>query len=146
MLTDTSVDLDGTPVEIDVGKQMALYRVDGPLRVRAQTSGIYADTWSGPEVTRTTFGCNGGTLVVDLRSDTNLHARPVRVTSGDAAAVVPANDVGHDDPRAAAPGGRTVRHALHGVPDGDPEPVGPARARRPLRPVHRPALRIVFDV
>ncbi len=92
VLTDTSVNLAGTPVATDTVKQMALYRVDGPLRVRAQTSGIYADSWSGPEATYTAFGCRGGTLAVALRSDPNLHHGPVTVSAGGVSAQVPPND------------------------------------------------------
>ncbi len=92
VLTDMSVNLAGTPVATDLVKQMALYRVDGPLRVRAQTSGIYADSWSGPEATYTAFGCRGGTLLVALRSDPNLHDGPVRVSAGGVSAQVPPTD------------------------------------------------------
>jgi hypothetical protein len=71
---------------------MALYRVSGPLRVRAQTTGIYADSWSGPEATYTVFACRGGTLVVELESDENLHRGPVTVSAEGRSVRVPPND------------------------------------------------------
>jgi hypothetical protein len=92
VLTDTSVNLAGKPVATDKGKQMALYLVAGAPRVRAQTSGIYPDSWSGPEATYTTFACRGGTLVVELQSDRNLHAGPVTVSAAGRSVRVPPND------------------------------------------------------
>ncbi len=79
VLADTSVNLAGTPVQVDELKQMALYRVRGPLRIRAQTAGIYADSWSGPEATYTVFDCRGGSLVAELQSDKNLQRGAVTV-------------------------------------------------------------------
>jgi hypothetical protein len=92
VLTDTSVNLVGTPVVTDEPKQMALYLVAGPPRVRAQTAGIYADSWSGAEATYTTFGCRGGRLVVELQSDRNLHSGPVTVSAGGRSVHVPPDD------------------------------------------------------
>jgi hypothetical protein len=92
VLTDTSVNLAGVPVETDEAKQMALYLVAGPLRVRAQTTGIFPDSWSGAEATYTAFACRGGTLVVELQSDKNLHAGPVTVSAAGRSVRVPPND------------------------------------------------------
>jgi hypothetical protein len=74
----------------DVGKRMVLYRVNGPLRQVSQISGVYGDSWSGPEVTYTRYDCHdGGTLTVQLQSDPNLFTAPNLVTasSGEHAAV-----------------------------------------------------------
>jgi hypothetical protein len=45
-------------------------------------TGLYfQDTWSGPEVTYTRFGCSGGALAVELQSDPALFSKPQSVTA-----------------------------------------------------------------
>jgi hypothetical protein len=80
-LADTSLALKGTVIGRDVAKRMVLYRVNGPLRQIARVSGVYGDTWSGKDVTYTRLDCRGGTLTVQLQSDSNLFTRPNVVTA-----------------------------------------------------------------
>jgi hypothetical protein len=79
-LTDGSVAVAGVIVAADEHKGMLLYRVDGPLRQTTRVKGLYAqDTWSGPHVTYTRYGCGGGSLTVTLQSDAALFTRPQTV-------------------------------------------------------------------
>jgi hypothetical protein len=76
VLADTSLSLKGTVLAQDVNKRMVLYRVNGPLRQISRVTGVYADTWSGREVTYTRLDCRGGTLIVEFQSDPNLFKQP----------------------------------------------------------------------
>jgi hypothetical protein len=80
-LADSSLELDGQVLAEDPNKGMVLYRVNGPLRQVSHVSGVYPDTWSGRNVTYTRFGCKGGTVVVQLQSDSNLFTQPNVVTA-----------------------------------------------------------------
>src|SRR4051812_8100606 len=56
-LTDTSLPLAGTVVGSDPQRQLVLYRVDGPLRVRYRLEGIYGDGWSGASFSVRRYDC-----------------------------------------------------------------------------------------
>lgn len=71
-LTDTSLALGGSVLAQDPYKRMLLYKVNGPLRQVSSVTGVYGDTWSGPDVRYTRLGCRGGTLAVQLQGDPNL--------------------------------------------------------------------------
>ena len=93
-LADGSLSLEGTVVARDVHKGMYLYRVEGPLRQVSQVVGVYADSWSGREVTYSRVDCGGGTVSVRLQSDPNLFHAPNVVDAEEqgrvvASAVVP---------------------------------------------------------
>jgi len=79
-LADTSLALKGTVIAQDVNKRMRLYRVNGPLQQISRVTGLYADTWSGRDVTYTRLDCRGGHLLTQLQSDPNLFHRPNVVT------------------------------------------------------------------
>jgi hypothetical protein len=80
VLTDGSAELVGDVVANDGPRNVFLYEVDRPLRQVALVEGLYpADTWSGPRVTYTRFGCSGGTVDVALQSDAALYQEPSRV-------------------------------------------------------------------
>jgi Dolichyl-phosphate-mannose-protein mannosyltransferase len=65
--------LVGKRIAADDSKEMALLRVNGPLRARSVTAGLYpADTWSGKTARYTRFDCTGGILAVTLGSDPGL--------------------------------------------------------------------------
>ena len=81
VLTDESVDLAGIPVRRDAPKQVVLHRLRGPMRTRSHISGIYEDTWSGPELIYRRFRCPGGRLVVALESDPRLFRRRQTITA-----------------------------------------------------------------
>ena len=80
VLTDGSVSLDGHLIAEDERKGILLYRIDGFLRQTTRVEGLYAqDTWSGPTVTYMRNRCTGGTLAVELQSDTALFIKPQTV-------------------------------------------------------------------
>ena len=53
----------------------ALWRLTGPLSSRAEITGIYADTWSGPSVRWRLLRCEGGRLTATVHSDPSLFTR-----------------------------------------------------------------------
>ena len=60
--------------------EIALYRVDGPIVIRNQVTGLYPnDTWSGKTVTYRRFECTGGSLAVELQADQKLFKTPQTV-------------------------------------------------------------------
>jgi hypothetical protein len=79
LLADTTLPFAGTPVGADKRKGLLLLRVDGPLRVRYATKGIYGDAWSGRTATYRRYACNGGSVVVALGSDPHLFRRAQHV-------------------------------------------------------------------
>jgi hypothetical protein len=82
VLTDGSVSLRGRVLAQDYQKGILLYRIDGPLRQTTRVKGLYPqDTWSGPSVTYTRYSCRGGTLAVDLVSDSALFTEPQTVVA-----------------------------------------------------------------
>lgn len=98
-LSDGSFPLGGEPIARDPGVGMTLYRVDGPLALSALIDGLYPnDTWSGPELTYTRLGCDGGILTVSVTSDPVLFTRPQTVTAAVGGMVVAETRVA---PRAA---------------------------------------------
>jgi hypothetical protein len=83
VLTDSSVPVDGRPVAADPGRDLVLYRVDGPLRVSYLAHGVDADGWSGPSFRIERFGCAPGSAVrVGLMQDRTLFPRPQTVAAG----------------------------------------------------------------
>jgi hypothetical protein len=77
VLTDGSVELRGRVLARDPRRNMLLYEVDRPLRQAAVVTGLHpSDTWSGPLVTYTRFGCDGGRVAVALQSDPALYQEP----------------------------------------------------------------------
>jgi dolichyl-phosphate-mannose-protein mannosyltransferase len=75
-LTDDSLALEGSIVARDLRKGMDLYRLHGPLRQSARITGVYADKWSGRDVTYSRVDCTGGTVAVTLQGDPNLFKQP----------------------------------------------------------------------
>jgi hypothetical protein len=74
-----NVEVAGTRVATD-GAGVALYRVDGPIVIRNQVTGLYPnDTWSGKTVTYRRFECTGGSLAVELQADQKLFKTPQTV-------------------------------------------------------------------
>jgi hypothetical protein len=132
VLTDRSVELVGDVVAADPPRNVVLYAVDSPLRLAALVEGLYAaDTWSGPHVTYTRFGCDGGSVAVELQSDPALYQEPSRVLveGTDIRARVPPDGRPHVlvAPLEASNGRCTVRFAISPttVPGpNDPRPLG----------------------
>jgi Dolichyl-phosphate-mannose-protein mannosyltransferase len=82
VLTDGSVSLLGRVLAQDYQNGILLYRIDGPLRQTTRVTGLYPqDTWSGPSVTYKRYSCRGGTLAVDLVSDSALFTKPQTVVA-----------------------------------------------------------------
>jgi hypothetical protein len=78
-LTDIDTELAGTLVTSQL--DMWVYETAGPLIVRQRVDGLYRDRWSGPQVLYQRFGCQGGTVVARMTSESNLHPRPLAVTA-----------------------------------------------------------------
>ena len=77
VLTDATGEFGGTVVGEDGVKRLVLYRVHGPLRQVAFVDGLYPqDTWSGKNVTYTRHDCRGGTLEIEVQSDSALFDEP----------------------------------------------------------------------
>ncbi|MDQ2911490.1 MAG: glycosyltransferase family 39 protein [Actinomycetota bacterium] len=81
VLADTSLLLPVRPVATDPGVGMALYRVDGPIRLTGRLGGIYSDAWSGSRVSYTGYDCHGGHLTVRLTGDPDLQPRPQTIVA-----------------------------------------------------------------
>ncbi len=81
VLADPSMIVAGTPVARDEGVGMTVYRVDGPIKVRAELVGLYPDLWSGATVGYTQYRCTGGTVTVRLTSDPLSHPFPQTITA-----------------------------------------------------------------
>lgn len=81
VLTDGSLDLDGTQVAEDRRLGLHVYRTEGPLVSTTRITGVYPDQWSGPEVEYVRRQCDGGTLRVTLEGDAGLSERPRTVVA-----------------------------------------------------------------
>src|SRR5581483_9435183 len=88
LLADATIPFAGAQIGADAKKGLVLLRVDGPLRVRYLTDGIYGDTWSGRVATYRRIDCDGGTLTVTLGSDKGLYQTPQHVTASQNGRVV----------------------------------------------------------
>ena len=80
-LADSSLHLAGSATSLDRDRDVAIYRVDGPLRATHLVTGVYEDSWSGESVTYVRYDCEGGMLTAELQSDANLFVDPQRVTA-----------------------------------------------------------------
>jgi hypothetical protein len=89
VLTDASIVPIGHIVASDQAAGMTLYRVADPVRLRARTSGRYADGWSGPALSYTRYGCRGGRIVASVSRLPGLVQGPqtVTITSGEEGAI-----------------------------------------------------------
>jgi glycosyltransferase involved in cell wall biosynthesis/4-amino-4-deoxy-L-arabinose transferase-like glycosyltransferase len=74
VLADTTAQIAGTPIAADQGRQMTLYRVDGPVRTATVIDGWHGDLWTGPTFDWTRRACTRGVLRVPVRSDPVLFA------------------------------------------------------------------------
>ena len=81
VLTDTSQFLQGKQLVVDSGAGMQLYRVNGPVRVIGQLTGVYPDGWSGPNAAFSVSGCHGGRLSVRLTGDPDLVPKPQTIVA-----------------------------------------------------------------
>jgi hypothetical protein len=79
LLGDTSLSWYGHLIAHDAKKGLVLLRVNGPLRVHDETTGIDADSWSGATATYKRYDCTGGVLRVRLGSDPHLFTSAQRV-------------------------------------------------------------------
>jgi hypothetical protein len=71
-LLDGSVIPDGETVARNELVGTALWRLSGPLSSRAEITGLYPDTWSGPRVSWRLLRCEGGRLTVTVHGDPSL--------------------------------------------------------------------------
>jgi hypothetical protein len=71
----------GRPIARDDRHGMTLYRLDGPLRLRAWADGIDADGWSRATARYTLEPCRGRALAVTIGSDAKLFHRAQTVTA-----------------------------------------------------------------
>jgi hypothetical protein len=90
LLADGAFTPDGDPIARDERLQTTLWRVRGPLVSTTKVEGVYADAWSGPNVTWTKRACSGGELAVWLWSAPSLFDEPqtIRATSAGTASSV----------------------------------------------------------
>ena len=71
-LLDGSVIPDGELVDRNETVGTALWRLTGPLSSRAEVTGLYPDTWSGPRVRWRLLRCEGGRLTATVHGDPSL--------------------------------------------------------------------------
>ena len=90
VLVDRTMNLEGRVLSGNraAGAGMRLYEASQPVRIREQIAGIYRDGWSGPQMTYTRYGCEGGVLSVILIGSTELRPRPARVVARSGGRVV----------------------------------------------------------
>ncbi|HET8528157.1 MAG TPA: glycosyltransferase [Gaiellaceae bacterium] len=74
VLTDSRTPVVGSTVASDTAHQLVLIRAQRPVRLAQEIEGWYPDSWTGPTLTWTRYGCTGGRLRFDLRSDATLYA------------------------------------------------------------------------
>jgi hypothetical protein len=78
VLADLRVLRVGTVVATDSSHQLALYRVQKPVRLATVITGWYPDNWTAEHVTWTRAACTGGTLTLTLDTDSALYAGVVQ--------------------------------------------------------------------
>ena len=82
LITDASIEPDGTELARDELLGVSLWRTNGPLVSLTRITGLYPDdTWSGSRVTYERRRCDGGTLQVELGGDARLFAGPTTVVA-----------------------------------------------------------------
>ena len=81
VLTDSSLEVAGSPIASDPGLGMVLYRVGGPIRLIRRLDGVYPDSWSGPSVRYARYPCAGGSLSVELAGYARLQRHRVTVVA-----------------------------------------------------------------
>ncbi len=80
-LTASSPTIAGKTVASDPSTGVRLVRVDGPLVVLTDVTGVYPDAWAGKRVTYTHRRCDGGYVSVVLQEDQRLFATDQVVTA-----------------------------------------------------------------
>ena len=94
VLTDTTVPLAGKVIGLDDVRGLVLRRTgDGVVAIASRVSGVYADGWSGPQVTYTRLRCRGGSVTAFVTSDEKLFPGAQKVTAGGKSVTVRAPDV-----------------------------------------------------
>lgn len=89
LLVNQSILPRGRLVAEDPGTGMRLFRTPGRyVHIDQIVSGVYPDSWSGPEVGYQRYACKGGTLTVTLTSDRALHPQNQVVTAIQAERVI----------------------------------------------------------
>jgi hypothetical protein len=79
VFTDESVPLAGRVVARDRTKGTLVVETGGPVSVVYDLEGVYEDGWSGPVFSYQRYGCDGGSVVLDLARDAGLYLGSQRV-------------------------------------------------------------------
>jgi hypothetical protein len=83
------VGVAGREIAHDDGLGLGLYRVDGPIVIVSHVYGLYVhDTWGRRLVTYKRFRCTGGTVVVQIGTDSQLFGRDQVITAREEGRVV----------------------------------------------------------
>ncbi len=90
VLSDGTVHLEGDVIATDAPRNMFVIRTHGTLRATESTTGVMGDQWSGAEFSYMRYRCSGGSVVVTLASNAQLHPTPVTVTPYVSDAALPA--------------------------------------------------------
>jgi hypothetical protein len=88
LLADTTIPFAGSRIGADAKKGLVLLRVDGPLRVTYETTGIYGDSWSARTASYRRIDCNGGILSATVGSDPHLYRTPQHVVASENGRVI----------------------------------------------------------
>ena len=132
-LLDGSVIPDGGVVERNETVGTALWRLTGPLSSRAEITGLYPDTWSGPRVHWRLLRCEGGRLTATVHGDPSLFTQPQLLRASnrvggagiDAIAGVPPTGQRVALPIRVAPSGGTCTVDYTVTPTANPSEVVP---------------------
>jgi hypothetical protein len=63
---DSTVEVAGREVARDPALGAVVYRVGGDVRLRRRLTGVYPDSWTGPEAVYTRWACRGGRLLISV--------------------------------------------------------------------------------
>ena len=79
-LAEPELRVSGQEVARDPLTGLVLYRLPGDrVRLQARATGVYPDSWTGPEATYTLWACRGGRLTLGVSSEADLFTTPQTV-------------------------------------------------------------------
>jgi dolichyl-phosphate-mannose-protein mannosyltransferase len=81
VLGDNTVELAGREVARDAALGTVVQRVGGNVRLRRRLTGVYPDSWTGPEAVYTRWGCRGGRLLISVAGQPGISTATATVVA-----------------------------------------------------------------